>query len=711
MFTIPAKIKERDNRFLYFLFLMSFLYLCLNCYQSQSQSTTYIDSLQSILNSQTDEIAITNTLLLLAQGIMQTDPYKSLSYAEQLLEISANTGNSSGTITGYSLKSQVYRTLYSLDTALLFCDKAISLAESMDDKSSLADLYSQKGHILFLSTGPKAGINHYKNSYGLFEELSDSLGMSNSLNGIGAMYMRLSQYDSAIYYFMELVSISEKLGFKKILGKGYLNLGISYLEIQDFDNALIYFTKSIPINEKSQRPDFVSLAYNGLGNISRFNNQLNEALTYYNHALENIEKINDKNNKANILNNIGNVYEKEGEYEQALYYYNRAKSFFEIVSDWDGFTSAYINIGLINAIRGNYNQALKIYDSCLAIGNQIGSLFRIQETYKAIYNTYQAKGNYLKAFENLENYNRIKDSIFNIEKMELITDLQLKYEKEKDQALILSLENENLEKDLSLKQRTNQRNIYLFSGFGIISIILFLFIFYQHKSRKDKIISEQKIQQLEEEKKLLAARSIVDGQENERKRIAKELHDGLGVLLSTAKMQFTTIKDKSPENRPLIDKATKLLEQAASDVRKISHNMMPGLLTKFGLYEATEDLIEQLDETEGLNANCEITGDTKRLPENTEIMLYRIIQEIVNNTLKHAEAKNILLNLNIMPDQLNIQYSDDGKGFDVQEKLESKSIGLSSIQSRVNFLGGKVNLQSKPGKGTNYYMEIPVKRE
>ena len=176
---------------------------------------------------------------------------------------------------------------------------------------------------------------------------------------------------------------------------------------------------------------------------------------------------------------------------------------------------------------------------------------------------------------------------------------------------------------------------------------MFLFIFNRHKARKDRIIAEQRIFQLEEEKKLLAARSIIEGQEEERKRIAKELHDGLGVLLSTAKMQFTTIKDKSPENKPLIERATKLLEQAAGDVRRISHNMMPGLLTRFGLYEATEDLMEELDETKGLTATCRIKGDTKRLPENTEIMLYRVIQEMVNNTLKHAEAKNISINMNI----------------------------------------------------------------
>ncbi len=688
--------------------LSFFVYLSLIFYQLKSQSLPYLDSLQHVLNLQTEEKNKIQTFELLAEGFLQIDPIKSMTFADQLLDIYLKSDNYLGVVKAYSLRSQVYRTMYSLDSALIFCDKAISLADSINDKSSLASLYALKGHILFLSSGPKAGIDHYKNSYKLFKELSDSSGISNSSNGIGAMYMRLSKYDSAIYYFIELVSISEKLGFEESLGKGYLNLGISYLEIKDYDNALIYFNNSIPINEKHKRLDFISMAYNGLGNVSRFKGQMKDALSYYNIALENAESINDKKNEANILNNIGNVHESEGQYDQALHFYEEAKSRFEYVSDWDGFTSSYMNIGLINARNKNIDQALKIYDSCLIIAKKFGSLYRIQEIYNATYKAYQIKKDYKSAFENLESYNIIKDSIFNIEKMEIITDLQLKYEKEKDQARILALENENLEKDLDLRKRTNQRNVYLFTGSGTIVLILFLFIFYRHKSKKDKIIADQKIKQLEEEKKLLAAKFLVEGQEEERKRIAQELHDGLGVLLSTTKMQFTSIKDKSPKNKSIIEKATKLLEQATGDVRKISHNMMPGLLTKYGFYEAAEDLFDTVNETAGLNAEVKIVGDTKRLLENTEIMLYRVLQEMVNNTIKHAEAKNILLDIDIQTKSLNINYKDDGIGFNVEKKIESKSIGLQSIQSRVNFLNGSIEAKSEPGKGINYLLQIPI---
>jgi signal transduction histidine kinase len=282
-----------------------------------------------------------------------------------------------------------------------------------------------------------------------------------------------------------------------------------------------------------------------------------------------------------------------------------------------------------------------------------------------------------------------------------LSEFQVKYEKEKDQAQILKLEKENLRK-------TNQRNGYMFTGIGIIALALFNFAYFRQRARHTRIIAEQKIRQLEEEKKLMAAKLLVEGQEEERKRIATELHDGLGVLLSATKMQFSVIKDKSPENRELIAKATHMLEQASGDVRKISHNMMPGLLTKLGFFDAVEDLFEHIGDTEELNTNCSILGLKERFAENKEIMLYRIVQEMVNNSLKYAHAKNI--NLKIVTDNtmLDLIYTDDGVGFDKTALPDSESIGLKSIESRVNFLTGKMKLDSSPGHGVKYSIQVPI---
>jgi signal transduction histidine kinase len=298
----------------------------------------------------------------------------------------------------------------------------------------------------------------------------------------------------------------------------------------------------------------------------------------------------------------------------------------------------------------------------------------------------------------------LEDSLFSIEKEKIIADLEL----EKKQTDIFRLENKNLEQQIDLERKTSQRNIFLFTGIGIIGFLLFLFLYFRQKAVKNRIIAEQRIKQLEEEKKVLQAKALVEGQDEERKRIAQELHDGLGVMLSTVKMQFTTLKDKSPENQPLIDRASQLLDQASGDVRRISHNMMPGLLTKMGLCEAVQELCDKITETKDMEVAVEVPDGDERIAENKEIMLFRIIQEMVNNSLKHAEAKKLSVRIRMLPEKLEVFYSDDGKGFNVKEKLELKTIGLQSIHSRVNFLNGKLSIDSEPGRGTDYLIEIPL---
>jgi signal transduction histidine kinase len=411
---------------------------------------------------------------------------------------------------------------------------------------------------------------------------------------------------------------------------------------------------------------------------------------------------------SNLYINIGSVYNVLGNYDSALFYYDFVKKEIKKRSVDNLFSDVYNNISVIYISQAKYNLALKNIDTAIYMATKAGTPGKLISYYENKYLIYEKLSDYKNAYTYLLKSKTLSDSIYNIQKTKLISDLEMKYEKEKDQAHILTLKNENLQKNLELNKRTNQRNIFLAGGSGILVISILIFAFYRQRVKKDKIISDQRIEKLEREKKLLAAKSIVEGQEEERKRIARELHDGLGVLLSTAKMQFKTIEDNSPGNSEMLKKAAGLLEKASSDVRRISHNMMPGILTKLGLDEAIEDLFDNINDTPGITATLNIENEEeRRLSENTEIMIYRMVQEMVNNTLKYAGSDKVSLDLIYEDKTVSLQYSDNGKGFDVDEKLKNKSIGLTSIQSRVNFLGGKLNINSKPGRGTTYFISIP----
>jgi len=672
------------------------------------QAISDLDSLRKGINAQQDGKNKVLSILLLSEELNRISPKESVEYGFQALDLARKIKYPEGEIDALNKIGHAFKELGSFDTAYMYCQQAIHKSNSSKDQKRLADNYLLMGNILYRTVGPQKSKNYYKLSLDLYQKLTDSVGIANVYNGLGTVYLAQPLYDSAIFYFHEFIKLSDQTGYRDGLGKATVNLGSTYYLLYDYDRARKYLLESIDVNRKLNNSRYIGIAYSNLGNIAYEEHQNDTALDYFNKAKEIYSKLDNKYGLTILYSNIGHIYLSQKQFDKAYKQYAQAKKLFHEMGDEDGVLAASINQGLTFERRGNYAQALLVYDSCILIAQKMNSLNRMMELYKNIFKTYQLNNNFKQAFNYQTLYHELRDSIFNIEKAKVINELEIKYEREKDQAHILTLKNENLEKDIYLQKRTIQRNIYLFSGLGIILIIMFLLIHVRLRTRKDKIIAVQRIKQLEDEKKVLAARLIVEGQEEERKRIARELHDGLGVLLSTAKMQFTTIRDKSPENQSMIDKATKLLEQASGDVRRISHNMMPGLLTKYGFFDAADDLVEQVNDMEGMNASIGIIGEPKRLTENTEIMLFRILQELVNNTLKHAEARNIKLELEMEPNKLQLKYTDDGKGFDISKKMKSQTLGLTGIHSRINFIGGQMELTSEIGKGVFYHISVPL---
>lgn len=666
-----------------------------------------IDSLLTLLSNTKEDSNKVNLMLQISNSYSSEANTKSITYSKSVLTLSEEIGFEKGKLLACEKLGSIYKNLGEFDSAMFYCDKAVTIAELLGDKITQAKNYNIYGSLLRRQGYYSSALDYHKKSLEISQQIEDSLGIANALLYIAIIHEFQMNYDTAINYYYESIRIYEKLNNKRNIGIALLNIGDLNSSLYEYKKAYKNFNNGLNLFTVLGDIRHLGLSNNKIGGVYTNIGKYDSALVHYQLCKIYYDSIDNISGLAHLSINLGNLYLNWGKYDSAYFYFTTAMNTFQEMGFERGYLNSLLGLGELYTKKGQLDKALETYKTGEEIANQVDPQ-GLRDIYTNVLRIYKNLENYKKAYEYQSKYFQINDSVFQLDKTRIITDIELKYEKEKDQARILALENENLSKDLSIRKRTNQRNIYLFTGIGIVVIILFLFIFYRQKAIKDHVIANQRIKQLEEEKKLLAAKFLVEGQEEERKRIAKELHDGLGVLLSTTRIQFTNIKDKSPENKAIIDNATKLLEQATGDVRKISHNMMPGLLTRFGLYEATEDLIEHVDETEGLAASCQITGDTKRLSENMEIMLYRILQEMVNNTIKHAKASIISLKLDILPGSIIINYSDNGIGFDNKEKLKLKSIGLNSIQSRVSFLGGEVRIISELGKGVNYEMQIPV---
>ncbi len=220
----------------------------------------------------------------------------------------------------------------------------------------------------------------------------------------------------------------------------------------------------------------------------------------------------------------------------------------------------------------------------------------------------------------------------------------------------------------------------------------------------------QRISELETEKKLLATEAVLKGEEQERSRLAKDLHDGLGGLLSGIKYSFQNIKSNlvmTTENHQAFERGMDMLDTSIKEMRRVAHNMMPEALVKFGLDTALKDFCNDINQTAVLQVTYQsIELENVSIDQTTSITIYRIVQELIHNSMKHAAAKTAIVQLSKTDGKISITVEDDGKGFDTVILNHSKGIGWSNIKSRVDFLNGKLDVQSGPGKGTSVHIEL-----
>ena len=262
-------------------------------------------------------------------------------------------------------------------------------------------------------------------------------------------------------------------------------------------------------------------------------------------------------------------------------------------------------------------------------------------------------------------------------------------------------------------EKKETENTFILASIIAIAIILILIAtsFYLNRRRKyiQKIATEE-IQKLEKEKEVISLQTMLVAQEEERQRIARDLHDSIGALLSAAKLHIGNIEGEIQKltDLDLLKNTEEIIDHASKEVRRVAHDMMPSVLTKLGLEEGLEDFFDKIRSSQNITVNFIYDELPKRLPSKNEIMLYRMIQEMTNNTLKHAEASEITVVMKVKEDHVSIKYKDDGIGFDTSKFSNNSNVGLSGLKSRAKFINADFHPSSNPNMGTQYIIEFKI---
>ncbi len=546
-----------------------------------------------------------------------------------------------------------------------------------------------------------------------------------------------SQYELSLDYGQKAAAIATTIENDSVKAMSLLVIASYHNNKSNYDNTVANAMEAIKLFEKRNDVTGILRAKNIMSQVYQLKNDLPKAAAILNEMLILFPKINEPKIKINTLHTLANVYGMSGKYKEALALDSQGIQLCEIEKAPFLKSMFYDNMANCYMYSNRFAEAKKYFEMCIAIdssfGNKkqmsdtylnMGNLMLMQKKYAAAegylnyavlladtsgykqgkYETlllqsklYKEAGYHDRAFTALKLAYTVKDSIINEKTESKLIELETVYQTEKK------------EQQLKLQKAEITKKNFLLTGLLLVIALAGFtgFMFY----RKKKIQTELQLQTAVMEQQNLATKAVITAEENERKRIAADLHDGVGQIMSAAKMNLSAFEGelvfKDETQKISFEKIISLVDESCKEVRNVSHQMMPNALLKSGLASAVKEFIDKID-SRFLKVSLHTEGLNERVDSNMETVLYRVIQECVNNVIKHSGASSLDISLLKDGDGIAATIEDNGKGFAVKDKEKSEGIGLKNIRSRIQFLKGTVDFDSSPGNGTLVAIHIPL---
>lgn len=507
--------------------------------------------------------------------------------------------------------------------------------------------------------------------------------------------------DEALPHYLKAASLAEATGDKKLIGRAYNNLGVFYVSMRDLDRALSYHQKALGIRLEEGDASTIYQSYDNLGIIKRDMGKYREALEYYFKAEQYARMGNDSANLAYVYNDIGAAYSFSGDYENAEKYLKLAIAIRERIEEHNELAYTWNYLGENYERKKDLVNAEACIRKAIEVAKEIKSYKQTYEAYESFSDFFARNRKFDSAYRYALMHKHLRDSITRSNQAEIVAELNTKYETEKKERQISEQEYE-----------ISRRNYWLA---GITGLLLLgssvSYSGYRRYRMKQKAVLQAAVLRQQE----MAVKAVISAEENERRRIANDLHDGVGQTMSAAKLNLslltTEIPFATPEQRIAFDKVVALVDDGCREVRSVSHNIMPNALLKNGFSSAIREFIDKIDQRI-IQVSLYAEGLNERLDSNVETVLFRVVQECVNNVIKHSGANKLDITLIRDEASISITIEDNGRGFDLRKLTSSgyEGIGLKNIRSRIDYLKGSVDWDSSVGRGTVVVIEVPLKK-
>lgn len=618
---------------------------------------------------------------------------------DSLLSLLAGAKDDSTRISLLLKVSSLYST-GNFDSSFLYMNKAEKLAKEKGITGCDQYINTAFMQYYYYNNDYKSSIDYALKNLAIAEKSGDDKLLAKTYNNLAAVYNHFGNYKSAIDYSLKCLALSEKTKDSTSFPIRNLTASNTYYNLKQYDKAIFYSKRAIEFGKQFHNSFAVMMGLNNMAASYSDQHKMDTAIKIYRDQLALAQKEEDLVITCYALINLCQNYFSVNNPEAVEKYAVMLNKAAVGLPD----KTTRVEIQNVNALRyilrKEYSLAKAELDSGIALAKKenADALGNLYQTYSKLYfiqNRIREGENYAYKHDSLQSAANLKELNFYME------DLEAKYETEKKEDQIRLQQTE-------LKQKSN---FIYFLAAGVISLVVISLLIYRNYRHRQKL-QQAKIDELETEKKLTAAEAVLKGEEQERTRLAKDLHDGLGGMLSGIKFSLNSMRENlimTSDNAQAFERSIDMLDSSIREMRRVAHNMMPEMLVKYGLDAALREFCNEIDRSGAIHARYQSVG-IKDMPvdQTISVTVYRIIQELVNNAVKHAQAKNVLVQLHQSESEkmLAITVEDDGMGFDANTLKNSGGMGWGNIQNRVEFLKGRLDLQSEPGKGSSVMIEI-----
>ena len=586
------------------------------------------------------------------------------------------------------------------DSAEYYLQKGKALSEALKFDKGIY-YYYQQGTVLSYTKGNYAkALDESNKGLEMARKLKDTLKVITMLNNLGIISAYLGNYQGQLEYALQVKDAVESVKDSSMLSGAYHNLANCYHNLGQFRKAVETSGYSIYVNGLfSEKNMYINRVYATLGQSYEGLRMADSALFYYSIAIKESVRLNDKYAEGSIYGYMCNLYAGMNRFGDMLKAAEKSLSLSKELQSRQMMASSLYNIAYAQFLNNNNKEAYKSIKEALsiAVADSLGD--ELKNCYTVLSYIAARDGDYVTSVSAKQKADSIADASLNEKVLKSTADLEKKYETEKK-------DNQIKLQQAEIKRKSTLNYILIGSA---VALVVVSFLSYRNYRQKQKL-QQQRIYELETEKKLAATEAVLKGEEQERTRLAKDLHDGLGGMLSGIKYSFQTMKGNlimTPENHQAFERSMDMLDSSIREMRRVAHNMMPEALVKFGLDTALKDFCTDINQTGALNVSYQSIGmETSVIEQTTAITIYRIVQELINNTMKHAAAKNAIVQVSRTNGILSVTVEDDGKGFDTAVLSQVRGIGWDNIKNRVEFLKGTLDVDSQPGKGTSVHIEL-----